>query len=263
MISIEPTGIRFVDIHHTDWDLHWAIQLPEGISSARGTSMTWTPIHPEWMQRSDQAWHYDWRTTQEYIDNLPDYMGESNYVIGLALKAEIEAVENELRLVLTITNESPARLENVICDGGCLQARNEQFTDDDEVGRSRVMMGCTMVDMATLHRTIPERVTYALDDKTYEEGGLKDWEWFWGRSSDYVDAPVIVGAVSRDGAKALAIGYENARTGSQNADAHHCLHSRPHFGDIAPGESVTRRGYVVFGDDIEKIAADLKQRICG
>jgi len=71
------------------------------------------------------------------------------------------------------------------------------------------------------------------------------------------------GAVSVDGDKALVIGYERSRSGSQNADDHHCLHSRPYFGDIAPGESVTRRGYVVFGDDIDKIAKDLKQRICG
>lgn len=261
MISIRPTETRFVDIHHGDWDLHWAVQFPEGIFSARGMSMTWTPIYPEWVRKSEQAWWYEWRTTQEYIDNVPDYVGETNYVIGLVLKAELEAVENELRLALTITNESPEALANVVCDGGCLRARNGQFTGSDEVAHSRVMIDGKMVNMAELHRTIPERTAYICDDQGQDEYGLKKSEHFWGSSTARVDAPVIVGAVSVDGEKALAIGYESSRSGLQNADDHHCLHSRPDFGDIAPGESVSRRGYVVFGNDIEKIAAALKPRI--
>ncbi len=68
MISIKPTDTRFVGIHHRGWDLRWAIQFPEGIFSDAGTTMTWPPIHPEWIRRSDNVLCYEWRTTQEYIN---------------------------------------------------------------------------------------------------------------------------------------------------------------------------------------------------
>lgn len=260
MITVQPTETRFVDIHHESWDLNWAIQFPEGIHSDTGTAMTWEEIRPDWRQTGPNAWGYDWRTTDDYIQQVESRPTE-NFAVGLALRAEIEAGDDEIRLKLVLTNESEQTLEGVECDGGCLQARSEAFAGGDEVARSRIMIGGAMVGMEGLDRSIPERCTYNCDLAQYETDMARSYEFFWGRSKDTVDAPAIVGAVSRDAARAVALGYECARSGLQNADHHHCLHSRPTFGQIAPGQSITRRGYVLFGDDIDPLARDLKARI--
>ncbi len=66
---------------------------------------------------------------------------------------------------------------------------------------------------------------------------------------------------SQDGSRAVAFGYENSRAASQNADNHHCLHSHPFFGDIGPGETVTRQGLILFGDNAERLLTDLSARL--
>jgi hypothetical protein len=76
-----------------------------------------------------------------------------------------------------------------------------------------------------------------------------------------IDYPAIVGAVSQDGSKYVVLGYQGADSASQNADGHHCLHSRPNFGDISPGKSVTRRGFILFGDDLTALFKDLQTRL--
>jgi len=260
MICIQPTDTRFVEIHHRLWDLRWAIQFPEGIHSDAGTAMTWQAIHPEWQRTGSGAWGYDWRTTREYIDSLHSN-DKSKFTVGLALRADIETVANEVHLSLTLTNETKDPLDNVQCDGGCLQARSDAFTDNDEVARSSIMIGDAMVGMGGLHRTIPERCNYCCDHAAYESDMARQYEYFWGRSTEIIDEPAIIGAVSADGDKAVVMGYQCARSGLQNADDHHCLHSRPNFGRIEPGQSVTRLGYVIFGTDLNQLATDLKPRI--
>ncbi len=52
------------------------------------------------------------------------------------------------------------------------------------------------------------------------------------------------------------IGYENAIGLMQNSDSHHCMHSAPFFGDLAPGEARERRGVILFGSS----AAELFRR---
>jgi hypothetical protein len=76
-----------------------------------------------------------------------------------------------------------------------------------------------------------------------------------------MDEPAIIGAVSRDGGKAVVMGYAHAARAMQNADGHHCLHSFPFFGTLEPGDSVTRHGLILFGEDIEALAATLRGRI--
>lgn len=256
MIEIKPTDTRFVDIHHGEWGLDWAIQFPEAITSLRGFSMSWEPIHPDWERRGDNAWGYEWRTTDEYIGG---FRTEGyNFVLGLALKAHIAAGDREVCLSLTITNETDEPFEGVRSDGGCFQARSDIFRDDEEVARSHALVGGRMTSMSALHRTLPIRTCYrAANDRETPIGSLD----FWGDSNALIDVPAVIGAVSSDGSRAVAIGYENATRALQNADDHHCLHSYPLFGTIAPGESVTRQGYILFGDDLQALADALGKRL--
>lgn len=258
MIVLRPTETRFVEIRHEGWGLDWAIQFPEGIFSQRGCSMTWEAIRPDWRPCGDNAWGYAWRTTDEYVRGVCSRHAEG-FVVGLALQAEIAGGDEEVRLSLTLTNESTEPFEDVRCDGGCLQARSDAFRDADEVARSHVLTGGRMVSAAGLDRSIPIRSCYRAASDVHLSGEAED---FWGRSDARVDEPVLVGAVSRDAGWALVLGYEHATRGLQNADEHHhCLHSCPCFGTLAPGQSVTRRGFILFGEDIQTLADALRERL--
>ena len=262
-VLLQPTETRFGEIEHCGWGCRWVIQLPEAVNSRQGCAMSYPAIRPAWVRRGEGAWEYEWRTTPEYVQGVTAFFrsqdpeGErfkTDFAVGLALHVGIEAGDDEARLTLAITNESSETFEDVRSEGGCLQARGEAFTGGEETARSRILVGGQMVSMADLHRTNPVRCQY-LSEPGNEEN------WFWGRSSQAVDCPVIVGAISRDDGKAVTLGYENARYGLQNADDHHCLHSCPFFGRISPGQCVTRRGWILFGEDLPALAAELARRL--
>ena len=266
-IGVRPDGNdRFVDVEHTTWTLRWKLQFPEMITSQEGAIMAWpSNCRPEWEQLDDNGWGYTWRTTPAYgvevsAMNLRDSAGNPQYpkfFTGLALRGEITCRGHELRLSLTLSNESSATVHSVSCDGGCWQAKSEAFMNRHEIARSYAMVGEKMVNMASLPRTVAMRCMYRCDPAKYD--GC--FEWFWGRSAVAIDYPAILGATSGDGTKSLVLGYEGAVSASANSDGHHCLHSAPFFGDIAPGQSVTRIGYVLFGSDIHHIAGVLRKRL--
>jgi len=259
-LAITPTTTEFVDIDHRDWNAHWAIQFPEAIECAAGTIRAWPMIQPDWQRVDDATWGYTWRPSAEYAqqvralnltapDRQPQY---SRFVEGVELRAEIAARGTEIHLALTIFNTGNQLLREVRCDGGCFQARNEAFRDGGEVARSHIFSGGQFVSMAQLPRSNPIRCWYG--------HRRPDFEWFWGRTEAVIDRPARLGAVSRDGQRAVVIGYEHATEAMQNADDHHCLHSTPWFGNLLPGQRVKRRGWILFGDDIHKLATELTQR---
>lgn len=265
-VQVRPDGDdRFLAIEHGDWHAQWRMQFPEAIIAKEGAIMAW-PLNcrPEW-QRLRDGWGYSWRTTEAYgaevrMMNHRDTAGNLQYdtfFVGVALRAEVHAGHDQLQFTLTLTNESRRTVHAVYCDGGCWQACCEAFTAADEVTRSHVMVGGKMVSMGALPRTIPIRCMYRHDPSTYNGR----FEWFWGRSGAAIDAPAILGAVSADGGKAMVLGYAEAVSGLANSDDHHCLHSSPSFGDIAPGASVTRVGYVMFGSDIQALGNKLKTKL--
>ena len=266
-LRICPDGNdRFVAIEHGAWNSRWRMQFPEIIKADEGTIMAW-PLncHPQWEKLSD-GWGYSWRTTEVYgadvrAMNHRDTSGNPEYgecfFVGLALRAEMRARDDGLQLCLTLTNESSRVVHSVLCDGGCWQARCDAFIDSDEVARSHVMIGRKMVSMSVLPRTVDVRCMYRCDPSTYDGQS----EWFWGRSRTAIDSPAIVGAVSTDDSKAVVLGYAVAQSGMANSDNHHCLHSNPLFGDIAPGQSVRRTGYVLFGSDIHALGNTLRTKL--
>jgi len=268
MISICPTNTRIVKITHLKWNLHWDLQFPEIIVSQNGVSLMWQSIFPEWIQISDKSWYYEWQTTNKYINeqNLnpqQDFSGNiirHNFVLGLALKAEIEAFESEIALSLTISNGTTNTFKDVLSDGGCLRARSSDFMNHEEVKRSFVIKDSRLISMSELHRTGSLRCLYRSDIKDYDKDWINPSDWFWGRSNDKIDRPAIVGAVAGDGSKAIVIGYQSSFSASQNAE-YHCLHSEPSFGDISPDSAITRKGYILFGKDLDILAEQLRQRI--
>jgi len=64
-----------------------------------------------------------------------------------------------------------------------------------------------------------------------------------------------------DGRWHIGLGWDVTASVAHNPDAeHHCVHSDPWFGTVAPGEAVTRRGVILF---VEGSADDLLQRFLG
>lgn len=264
---IRPNGNdRFVAVEHGPWKSQWRMQFPEAISANEGTIMAWpSNCHPEWKALNGNGWAYTWRTTAAYgaevcAMNHRDTGGNpqySDFFVGLALRAEILSRNDGLHLSLTLTNESSRTVHSVSCDGGCWQAKSKTFMGCNEVTRSYAMVKGKMLSMDSLARTVAIRCMYRCDPSAYDGKG----EWFWGHSSTAIDAPAILGATSDDGTKALVLGYDGAVSGLANSDDHHCLHSSPFFGDIAPGQSVRRIGYVLFGSDIQTLADALRRKL--
>lgn len=269
VIRIQPTKTRFVDIHHLDWDLMWSIQFPEVITSMNGVTMMWQKICPRWTRTGDNAWAYEWQTTPEYIEEQLAYRQTDpsgkvirhNFITGLVLRAALSGLEDSVELTLTLANYSSAKFYDVASDGGCLQAKSSDFIDQDEVRRSYIVVKGKPENMGDLHRTVDIRTAYHADLRDYEKEWVNRTAWFWGRSNTAIDRPAILGAVSHDRSRAIALGYECATSALQNADGHHCLHSRPHFGDIEPGQSVTRHGCILFGSDFPALAKRLGDQL--
>ena len=269
MIQVLPTETRFVDIHHPDWDMKWSIQFPEVITSMNGVTMMWQKIRPRWTRTGDNAWEYEWETTPEYIKEQLAYRQNDpsgnvirhNFITGLSLRAALSGREDSVELTLTLTNQSSAKFYDVASDGGCLQAKSSDFIDQDEVKRSYIMVNGKPESMGDLHRTVDIRTAYHADLMDYEKEWVNRTAWFWGRSNTAIDRPAILGGVSHDRSRAIALGYECATSALQNADGHHCLHSRPHFGDIEPGQSVTRKGCILFGSEFPSLAKRLGKQL--
>jgi len=263
-ITLRPTESEFVDIEHHDWNVKWSIQFPEAIDCSQGAIMAWPRITMPWRRLGEHAWGFTWQPDEAYVravlardlktnDGLPQY---DRFALGARLDTRIAVEDGRVSLSLTLTNTGDHPLTNVRSEGGCFQARSEAFKDGDEVARSFVCVGRTMTSMAAIDRTVPIRCLY-VTDPARDTG---KFQWFWGKSRTLVDSPAMVGAVSRDGGRAVALGYENAIDAMQNADDHHCLHSGPSFGSLAPGQSVTRCGWVLFGSDIHALGRELASK---
>ena len=181
-------------------------------------------------------------------------------ITGLALRARITVDQTAVCMSLDLTNQTSQAQNMVSCDGGCLRPLedNQAFWGEDYVSRSYVYCREQMMNMPDLHRTVPNLCAYWSDPSGYERPVEKKCEFFWGRSKDLRDSPAIVGVLSADGSKAVVIGYE-ASEGALAGPC--CLHSRPEFGNIPPGSTVTRKGYILFGDDIHALAAQLCRRL--
>lgn len=267
MLAIQPTATRYVTIRHTAWDAAWQLQFPESIGARQAWLMDFQPIYPVWEQLDDGSWHYRWRGDAAYVAEQAANQPQSgpaevkHFLAGAEVAATLTVEGNALLLRLALTNHTGEWLTQVICDGGCFQARSALFAAPDEVRRSYITVNDALCSLAELPRTQPERCVYHSDQTNYDFPPDKGGEWFWGRSSAVISAPVIVAMASVDGQRAVAFGYDCARSGAANADDHHCLHARPFFGDLAPGETAIAHGAIVFADSLAAAAAGVRRQI--
>lgn len=266
-VSINPTETEHVIINHDDWGLQWEIQFPEMITVGPAVLKHFSTIQPSWHKAGPNDWSYQWRPDSAYVREkqsvvYKDHNGRPIYelVTGWLLHARIAAEGPALRLELALTNQNSHTAEMVACEGGCLHPANanQDFRGNDYPERSYVRRSGKMVGMSNLDRSLPTRCAYWSDPAGYDRTVESTCEDFWGRSKDRIDSPAVVGMLSADRSKAVVLAYECSQSALLGK---RCLHSRPEFGNIAPGATVTRKGYIVFGDDIQSLAADCMERL--
>lgn len=265
LITLDPTASRFIYILHEDWNLMWSIQFPEIVSASKGLIMDWPRTRVNWKQFGKNEWGYDWEPSQEIVKwqfgkSAKD--GEENenlrFPRGIVVTTRVLAKSNEVDLTLKITNKTQNMVRGLSSDGCCLQANSDLFTDKNEVARSYVMRNGEMISMDKLHRSVSIRTTYYTSTDDIPEKGSS----FWGKSTSIVDSPTIVGAVSNDRSHAIVLGFEKSISASQNSNQnHHCLHSRPFLGDLTGKKSKTVKGYILFGNDIQTLGEQLKNKL--
>lgn len=266
-ISLAHSHARYIDVTHLDWNLSWKMQLPEVIICKAGIIQYWQALTPDWTRTHAGGFHYLWESDEAYaksqLEKHPsDSIREPAYITGVEVDALIEPTADGFETRLKLTNNSSSVLEELYCEGGCFQARgNEPFTGDDstEASMRYAMINGILVPMDQLHRSKEVRCRYYSTDESAEKNRHFD---FWGNSNNRIDEPAVIGARSKDGAKAVVFAYEQSNSIWQNSDdSHHCLHSSMELGDLEVGQTVTRKGFFIFGNDLEKCHKTLLSRI--
>jgi hypothetical protein len=208
-----------------------------------------------------------WKSDAVYLEKQREYakqnpsLAHKEFIEGVTVEPVIKINGNVLERSITIHNGSNLHLTGVVCDGGCFQAKSPEFTGPDEPSRTYTVNNGTVTSLAELPRTQPERCMYMSNAEDYDSPAISEGEWFWGRCSAEIDVPAIMAMKSTDENKAVGVMFEGATAGSANADEHHCMHSRPNFGTLAPGDKVTRNGWIVFGQSIDEVISQLQNSL--
>jgi len=264
-VSVVPSKTERVTIKPAGWGESWGLIFPEVVFIGENASKyKFNDIAPEWKRTANGGWGYRWMPGAAY-----ELFNSENPELELIV--EIAPGTSELSLSITLLNHSEFAATQVSVDGGCFQAESPSFqcvegNEKEEAGRTFLWEKGRMISLATLPRTIPERVSYHA--RPAEENKTERWRnavYFWGKSDYSLDAPPgVIGMVCKDRKRAVAIAFEHSTTVSQNGDmAHHCLHSRPSWGTLQPKQSMTRNGLILFGSDIQKLGATARQRVEG
>ncbi len=253
-IRLKPFEDHRVLIFHSGLDAEWQLRLPEVVAAREGTFLTSPRTRMIWSADSDGRWGYDWQTTEEYAGFADQQTGKRlHMIVGMEISPRMKVKADRIDLTLRLRNVSTRTFHDVNADGGCLQHRTERFFDDSH--RLTYMLtdqGVTSLDRTD--RTIPIRSKYFFNRAWFEEPSTRAYEFFWGRSETRPAAPWIASRAGSGGG-AIGIAWEECTGVRQNSDpSHRCMHSSPYFGDMKPGQSITRRGVILFGGSVEDLA---------
>lgn len=259
---VQPTATRYVRLQHVPSGCEWALQFPESIVAREGQLLDYPAVDVHWEEGRSGAWRYQFEVDEEYATALrqsaaPDpHQARKTFLQGLRVTAEIRPLKTHVELRLELKNVGDIPLHEVVCDGGCLQAKSPQFATTRERERTWTLRQGTAQSLSTIVPETSERCCLHSSPALCDREPWASGEWFWGRIEQTIVEPAAIAMASSDGQLALAIGYKGARTVLANPDAaHHCLHSCPGFGDLAPGESRVRFGRILV-DRTPALASD-------
>jgi hypothetical protein len=253
-IRLQPFEDHRVLIFHDGLAAEWQIRMPEVVAASEGTFLTSPRTRMIWSKDSQGRWGYDWQTTEEYAASAYKQIGgRLTMIVGMEISPRMKVTPDRIDLTLRLRNVSARAFHNVTADGGCLQHRTERFFDDAH-NRTFILTEQGVTSLDRLDRTIPIRTKYFFDARWFEDPATRAMEYFWGRSNTRPAAPWIASRAAT-GSGAIGIAWEHCIGVRQNSDpSHRCMHSSPCFGDMQPGEAITRRGIILFGATVEELA---------
>jgi hypothetical protein len=258
-IRLQPFEDHRVLIFHDGLDAEWQFRFPEVVAAREGTFLSSPRTRMIWKEYRSGEWGYDWQTNEDYAAFAYQQVGKRiPMIVGMEISPRIEVKTDRLELSLRLKNISIRTFHDVIAEGGCLQHRTERFFDDDH----RLTCILTRDGVTTLDRTdrtVAVRGKYFLNPAWYEDPATKAYEFFWGRSQTRPAGPWIASRAAT-GKGAIGIVWENCMGLRQSSDSgHRCMHSSPYFGDLKPGEALTRRGVILFGDELSGVIERLQK----
>ena len=253
-IRLKPFDDHRVLIFHDGLQAEWQLRLPEVVAAREGTFLSFPRTRMIWRVDAEGRWGYDWQTTDEYAAWAYQQIGKRlHMIVGMEISPRMKVRPGRIDLTLRLRNVSGGSFHDVTADGGCLQHHTERFFDDDH-SRTFMLTGQGVTSLDRTDRTNPVGAKYFFDPAWFDEPATRAYEFFWGRSNTRPAAPWIASRANT-GSGAIGIAWEQCIGLRQNSNpSHRCMHSSPWFGDMQPGQAVTRRGVILFGATIEELA---------
>jgi len=258
-IRVTPTEDHRVFLFHDGYQAEWQIRFPEVVSAREGTFVTSTRPRMKWREYEGGMLGTDWRPDETYSREAYEKMGRRLTMIqGMEISPRIKTGSDRIDLLLHVKNVSNSPFHSVSADGGCLQHRTERFFDTD-LSKTYLLTKAGLTPLSQTDRSIAIRAKYYFNRAWFEMNDVKAYEFFWGRSETEPAGALIV-SEAKPGPGAIGIAWDACIGVRQNSDpSHRCMHSSPYFGHIQPGQSVTRRGVILFGETARRIEARFRR----
>ncbi len=251
---LKTDGTQYVVVQNKDLDAEWLLRLPEVVATNDAYYMVWERIAVKWNSYGDGEIGYEWKQSPEWLQRAQRYTEIVHLPVrsGIGVAVRMRPSLKRIDMSIALTNFTDKLLEDVWSEGGCFAAHSQHFFDDD-ASHSYIKTAQGPTQLSQTDRSQKVRCRYAFEPKWYDTQIFKTMEWFWGRS-DVRPASAMVAAVATDDRGAVGIGYDHARAVWQNSDSqHHCMHSEPYFGTLQPGQTVERRGVILFGQTVPEL----------
>jgi hypothetical protein len=256
---LQPYEDHRVLIFHDGYEAEWQLRFPEVVAAREGTFLSSPRTRMIWQTYADGSRGYDWQTNEQYAAAAYQQIGKRvPMIVGMEVSPRMRVSADRIDLTLKLKNISAQTFHDVTADGGCLQHHTERFFDNDH-RRTYMLADSGVIPLDQADRSLAIRSKYFFNPAWYEERATRAYEDFWGRSQTRPKAPWIVSKAAT-GPGAIGIAWEQCFALRQSSDAgHRCMHSSPYFGDLKPGESMTRLGVIVFGDTIDEVIGRLQK----
>lgn len=189
----------------------------------------------EWEQDGN-AWVYKRTNPMDFPASQHDYPVE--YAVRL------EPVADGLSAQITVKNLGDTTLHNVVAHI-CLGHRSDRFRDPG-YERTFILSGGKFLNLKESHRGgDPIRAHYAVKGNEPIQHFQRETQ-FWGPLSEEKADNGLILTQSLAGDEVVAFWFDPASELFQNSEERNmCIHSDPIFGDLKPGQAVTRQGQVI------------------
>jgi len=227
----------------------WDYRLPEGVACDAGLFKSHAQPVLDWNGPTADGvlWH-EWQTDRQHraeVSAEPMYRDAGlDFLMGLRYRVIVRHTEFGLAVSFTATNLSDRVFGNVTAFP-CLASRSAEFFDE-ALGRTWIEGEAGLTRLAETDRGTGEAVRTHYHVRGQWPMGVC-LESFWGRASATEATGGAIVRSSADGRWTVGTSWQRVCEIFHNEDqAHHCIHSVPTLGDLAPGQTKTVHGRVVF-----------------